>query len=115
MQLIIKIIITALLIAAISELGKRYSWVSAVLASLPLTSLIAMVWIYEETKDAQKVIDLSMSIFWMVIPSLVFFIVLPLLLKNGIKFYPALFGSSLITFATYTGYIFLMGKFWIKI
>ncbi|MFZ2405802.1 MAG: DUF3147 family protein [Methylobacter sp.] len=84
---IIKIISTSLLIVAISELSKRSSLLGALLASLPLISILAMLWLYIDTKDVEKVSDLAANIFWLVIPSLVFFISLPVLLKKGLNFY----------------------------
>jgi hypothetical protein len=83
---LLKTFISAVLIAGISELSRRYTLWAALLASLPLTSILAFIWIYCEQKDPQKIIELSYSIFWLVIPSLVFFLVLPLLLKHGIAF-----------------------------
>lgn len=88
----IKIAITAILVVAISEVAKRSSLLGAVLASIPLTSVLALVWLYADTGDAQKVADLATGIFWLVLPSLVLFIALPLLLRSG---HP--FGVSLIT------------------
>jgi hypothetical protein len=115
MQYIIKIIITALLVTGISELGKRFSAFGAILASLPLTSVLAFIWLYRDTKDNQKVIGLSYGIFWMVLPSLLFFIVLPFLLKKGIGFGWAMASSCIIMAIFYTLYIFILGKFGIKI
>jgi len=77
----IKVIITAFVVVAISEIGKRSSAFGAVIASLPLTSLLAFVWMYSETGDTDKIAALSQSIFWYVLPSLVLFIALPLLLR----------------------------------
>lgn len=59
---------------------------AGVLASLPLTSLLAFLWLYMETKDSEKIIGLSWSIFWLVLPSLSFFVALPLLLKCNLSF-----------------------------
>lgn len=83
---IIKTFITALIIATVSELAKRYSVWAALLASLPLTSILAFIWVYYDTKDTEKIIDLSYSIFWLVFPSLAFFLILPFLLKSGLGF-----------------------------
>jgi hypothetical protein len=115
MQYFIKIIVTALLITGISELAKRFTSVAAVLASLPLTSILAFIWLYRDTKDKQKVIDLSYGIFWMVLPSLLFFIVLPLLLKKGMGFGWAMISSCIIMALFYTAYIFVLGKIGVKI
>jgi len=77
---LLKTVITALIVAAVSELSRRYSLVAAALASLPLVSILAFIWIYLEDKNQQKLIGLSQEIFWLVFPSLVFFVVFPVLL-----------------------------------
>ncbi len=86
----LKAIITALVVAGVSELSRRYSLLAAALASLPLTSILAMMWAYQDTKDTQAVIDLSYGILWLIVPSCLFFVLLPVLLKYGVKFYPAM-------------------------
>jgi hypothetical protein len=115
MQYIIKIILSALIITGVSELGKRFAPIAAILASLPLLSILAIIWLYLDTKNIQKIIDLSTNIFWAVLPSLLFFLILPLLLKNGVKFTPAMIISIIIMFIAYTIYIFILAKFGIKI
>lgn len=105
MQFVIKTIISALLIATISTLSKKFTLVGSLLAALPITSILAMIWLYQETKDATKIIELSYSIFWMVVPSLVFFIVLSVLLKKEVSFYCSLFLASGIMILSYLFYI----------
>ena len=114
-QFLIKILVSALIIAGVSELGKRFTLMGAILASLPLTSILAMIWLYRDTGDSQKVIDLSWGIFWAVLPSLVFFLVLPMMLKNGMTFGVAMILSSIIMFLTYTVYVFALGKMGISL
>jgi hypothetical protein len=97
----IKVLLTAVLVVAISEVAKRSSTLGGIIASLPLTSLLAFVWLYGETGDTSKIAHLSSSIFWYVLPSLVLFVVLPLLLARGIGFWPSLFIASAATFAAY--------------
>ena len=101
MYLLTKIIITALIIAVVSELSHRFTVISALLISLPLTSILAFCWVYYETKDTQKIVEMSYSVFWLVIPSLLFFLILPALLKKDIQFMPALLISSLTLAAIY--------------
>ena len=60
---IIKIIISAILIFFISEIGKRNSFVGGLLASIPMISLLAFCWIYIDTKESSKIIDLSCELF----------------------------------------------------
>jgi hypothetical protein len=114
MRILIKVIVTALLVTGISELGRRYSALAAILASLPLTSILAMIWLYWDTRDAQKVSDLSYGIFWAVLPSLLFFIALPLLLKAGLKFPLALLLSCVLMAGFYFGYLFILRKLGIE-
>ena len=74
LYLLIKTLITALVVVAISEIAKRSSLLAGLIASIPLTSFLAFIWLYWETKDPYKIIDLSYSIILMIIPSFVFFI-----------------------------------------
>ena len=97
----IKVLLTAILVVAISEVAKRSSALGAIIASLPLTSLLAFIWLYGETGDTSKIAQLSSSIFWYVLPSLVLFLVLPLLLVRGMTFWPSLLIASAATFAAY--------------
>jgi len=114
MQYILKIIVTALLVTGISELAKRYTSVAAILASLPLTSILAFIWLYQDTKDKQKVSDLSYGIFWMVLPSMLFFVILPFLMKK-LAFGWAMLCSCIIMALFYSGYVFVLGKLGVKI
>ena len=98
---VLKFTISALLIVFISEISKRYSLTAGILASLPLVSVLAMIWLYIDTSSIEKVSQLSTSIFWMVLPSLSLFIVLPLLLKSKVPFYPALTISALVMILLY--------------
>jgi len=110
MQYIIKIIIAAVLIVLISEIAKRSTFMGAILASLPLTSILAFVFLYVETADSEKVSALSVDIFWLVIPSLTLFLILPLLLKKGMNFYVSLGIACTLTVASYSIMIFGLKK-----
>lgn len=89
----LKILISAALILLISEISKRSSFWGAIFASLPLVSLLAILWMYRETKDTKQIAALSTDIFWLVLPSLLFFVIFPVLLKRSVNFYLA-FGIS---------------------
>lgn len=112
---IVKILITTMLIVLISEISKRSSFVGAILASVPLISVLAMLWLYVETKDISKVSELSYSIFWLVLPSLSLFIVLPLLLKQGVNFYLSISLSIVVTVISYWLMISVLNHFEIKL
>lgn len=115
MYLILKTLITALLVVGISECGKKFSLFGGILASLPLTSILAFVWLYQDTRDVARVIELSYLIFWMVIPSLFFFICFPYFLKIGWNFYSSLMSSSALMAIIYSLYVLLIKKFGVKL
>lgn len=96
-----KIVITTLLIVLISEISKHSTFIGAILASIPLVSVLAMIWLYVDTKDVMQVSELATNIFWLVIPSLALFITFPLLIKSGVEFYTSLSISIGITAACY--------------
>ena len=112
---LVKIAVTTILIVAISEIAKRSTFVGAILASIPLVSVLAMLWLYIDTKDAEKVSALSTSVFWLVLPSLVLFVALPMLLKQGLNFYLSISISIAITVMCYWLLVSALNQFGIKL
>ena len=100
MYLLLKALLSGAIIAAASELARRSSLLGAVLISLPLTSILAMIWLYRDTRSSDEVADLSWSILWVVIPSLVFFVALPLALRST-PFWAALLLACGVTAIAY--------------
>lgn len=113
-QYALKVAFTAIIIVAIAEIAKRSSFWAAVLASLPLTSVLAFLLLYLETGSTQKIAALSQGIFWLVIPSLLLFILLPLLLRTGWGFWSSLVTSLLATAAAYFAMAWAMSRFGIR-
>jgi hypothetical protein len=112
---LVKITITTILIVAIAEIAKRSSFVGALLASVPLISVLAMVWLYIDTNDAMKVSALATSIFWLVLPSLALFVTLPLLLKQGVNFYLSISIAIAVTIGCYGLMVAALNHFGIKL
>lgn len=115
LQYAIKVLITAVVVVAVSELGKRSSFWGAVLASLPLTSLLAFVWLYRGTGNVEAIVSLSHGIFWLVLASLPLFLILPALLKNGVGFWPAFAASCVVTGGLYFGLVWMLGRFGVRL
>ena len=111
MYLIFKTLLSALIIVIVSEIAKKYTWAAAVIVSIPLTSLLVFIWLYYDTKDAQKVIELSLSTLVMTIPSITFFIVLPIMLKLKQNFTFSLIVSILTTSVTYYIFVIIIKKY----
>jgi hypothetical protein len=103
-HLLVKALVSGAIIAAASELARRSSLLGAVLISLPLTSILAAVWLYRDTGDTEEVAALSWSILWVIVPSLTFFVVLPLALRH-VGFWPALALACTVTALSYGGWI----------
>jgi hypothetical protein len=107
--------VTAVVVVGVAELARRSSFWGAVLASLPLTSLLAFVWLYLDTGNAQAVASLSSSIFWLVLPSLPLFLVLPALLRLGWSFWPSLGAACLVTVAAYLVVVLTVARFNVRL
>jgi hypothetical protein len=100
MNPLLKIALSALLIWGISEISRRNTSLAALLASLPLISLLAMIWMYHDTHDVARIAAFSWSVIWYVVPSLILFALLPpLLTRWNVPFYAALFLASAATVA----------------
>ena len=115
MYLVTKILITAIIVVAVSEIAKRSTLFAGVLASIPLTSVLAITWFYYETKDLKSVLDLSNSILIMIPPSLIFFIVLAICLRIKLDFIYSLFISVLSTGFFYWIYILILYRIGVRL
>lgn len=98
---IVKVVVTTALIVLISEISKRSTLAGAVLASVPLVSVLAMIWLYAETRDAAQIAALARSVLWLVLPSLILFVLLPIMLEHGYPFYASLGASLAVTILGY--------------
>ena len=112
---LLKLLLSSSIIVLISEISKRDTFVGGLIASIPVISVLSIIWLYIETKNIEDIKNLSNSIFWMVIPSLSLFISLPILLKSGLGFYFSLTISILITLICYYVTIFILSKYGIKL
>jgi uncharacterized membrane protein (GlpM family) len=101
LAVVIKFLITAGVVVAVAEIAKRSTFLAAIVASVPLTSVLAMIWLYADTRDAEKVAELAGGIFWLVLPSLVLFIALPIMLRAGWPFGLSLAGAVGLTVVCY--------------
>jgi hypothetical protein len=97
MMFAVKVLVSALLIAAIAEIGRRNSLAAAFLAALPLVSIMAALWLYWETRDGLLVSRQLEATFWMVLPSLPMFLAVPAAVRAGISFPIALAGGVILT------------------
>jgi hypothetical protein len=108
--LIVKTLLSAALISIASEVGKRSTLLGALLISLPLSSVLALSYLWLETRDSARVSAMASGILWAILPSLAFFILLPILLRAGVHFAWAMLGSCLAMAGFYAFYVRLAGN-----
>lgn len=96
-----KAALSGIIVAAVSETAKRSPGFGALIASLPIVSVLAMIWLWQETGDARRIADHAEATFWLVLPSLPMFLALPWMLRSGWGFWLALGASCLLTIALY--------------
>src|SRR5688572_1092245 len=115
LYLFIKAAISGAIVAAASEVARRWPGVGGLIVSLPLVSLLAMVWLWRDTGDSTRVAELAQSTFWFFLPSMPLFLVLPAMLRSGVGFWLALALAVALTAALYLGMFWLAPRVGLKL
>jgi hypothetical protein len=113
--LAIKAAISGVLAAAVSDIAKRSPAFGALVASLPLISIMAVIWLWRDTGDSLRIASHMEATFWYVLPSLPMFLVMPAMLRGGIGFWPSLAASCLLTVVLYFVTAWALAKFGIHL
>lgn len=108
--LILKAALSGLIIAIVSEVAKRSPGAGALIASLPLISVLGMIWLWRDTQDPQRLAAHAGATFWYVLPSLPMFLLIPLMLKRGAPFWASLAAGCVLTMALYLALIWIAGR-----
>lgn len=112
---VIKAALSGIIIAIVSEVAKRSPVFGALIVSLPLVSVLAMIWLWRDTGNAERIAAHAQATFWYVLPSLPMFLVLPMLLRAGMSFYTALALSCALTIVLYALMVIVLRKFGIAL
>jgi len=110
-----KVILTAILVLIVSETSKRSPAFGALVASLPLISILAVVWLWNDTGDTVRIADHLEATFFYVLPSLPMFLVMPALLRADYAFWPALGVSMAMTVLLYGLVVLVVARFGIEL
>ena len=113
--LVLKAAISGVIVLAVAEIAKRSPALGALVASLPLVSILAILWLWRDTGDAARIADHAEATFWYVLPSLPMFLVLPALLRGGVNFWLALGASCLLTVVLYLLTVLIAARFGVKL
>lgn len=111
LHLAVKTVISAVLIVAVSEIAKRSPTFGALVASLPLVSLVAILWLWRDTGDAARIAAQSQATFWYVLPSLPMFLVIPALIRAGLGVGPSLAAGVALTIVLYLLMTAILSRF----
>jgi hypothetical protein len=106
-----KALLSGVIIAVVSETAKRSPSLGALILSLPLVSILAFIWLWRDTTDTERIAALSQSTFWLVLPTLPMFLVLPALLRSGAGFWTALGLACLLTIMLYAAMAWALGRY----
>lgn len=113
--LIIKAAMSGIIVMLVSEIARRSPGLGGLVASLPLISVLAIIWLYRDTGDVERIAAHAQSTFWYVLPSLPMFLVLPVMLRSGVEFWLSLLACCLLTMALYALTIWLLSRFGVAV
>lgn len=112
---IVKALLSGFIIMAVSEVAKRSPSFGALVVSLPLISILAIIWLWNDTGDKERIASHAEATFWYVLPTLPMFLVLPALLRYGTGFWLALAVSCLLTVLLYLATIWIAARFGVSL
>lgn len=113
--LAIKALVSGVIVAAVSEIAKRYPGFGALVASLPLVSVLGMLWLWQAKPDAANMAAHAQGTFWFVLPSLPMFLLIPALLRGGMNFYLSLALGCALTVLLYLLMVWAGPRFGLKL
>jgi hypothetical protein len=110
-----KILLSAVVIVLVTKVQLVSDRLSALLIALPLTSLIAMVWMYHGGQSTERLANHAEGTFWFVLPTLPMFLIIPWMLRNGWSFWAALAVNCLATIAFFWITVVILRRFGIDL
>ena len=115
LYLALKAALSGIVVAAVSQIARRYPGLGGLLASLPLVSVLGMMWLWRDTHDPDRMAAHVTGTLWFIAPSLPMFLLIPQMLKRGFAFWPALAAGCALTMALYALMVWAAPKFGIRL
>jgi hypothetical protein len=115
LYLLTKAALSGVIIATASEVARRWPGWGALIVSLPLVSVLAMIWLWRDTRDPVRLAAHAEATFWFVLPSLPMFLLIPLLIRQGSPFWLALAAGCVLTMALYLAMVGLGPRFGLRL
>jgi len=110
-QFLVRAALSGLIVAAVATIARRSPAAGALVASLPLVSVLGMIWLWHDTGDRARLAAHAEATFWYVLPSLPMFLLIPALLRRGIDFVPALAAGCALTMLLYLVTVTIAARF----
>jgi uncharacterized membrane protein (GlpM family) len=112
---VLKAAISGVIVALVSTVAKRYPGVGGLIASLPLVSVLALIWLWRDTHDPVRAAAQADATFWFVLPSLPLFLIVPVMLRQGSNFWVALGVGCAITILLYGAMTLIGPRFGLRL
>ena len=113
--LIIKAALSGIIVMIVSEVSRRNPSIGGLIASLPLISILAFIWLWRDTSDSERIAAQAEATFWYIFPSIPMFLALPAMLRKGVGFWVALAISCALTFALYSATMWVLPRMGINV
>src|ERR1700683_689668 len=113
--LILRAAISGVLVALVALVARRFPSWGGLVASIPLVSTLALIWLWSDDRDSAKIAAYSESAFWFVLPSLPMFLIIPALMKRGLGFWPTLAAGCVTTMVLYAAMVWLAPRVGLKL
>lgn len=115
LYLIVKALLSGIIVMAVSEIARRSPAFGALVVSLPMVSLLGILWLWRDTHDGERIAAHAQATFWYVIPSLPMFLALPWMLRHGLGFWLAMGAACLLTIALYGVTVLVAARFGVRL
>ncbi len=115
LYLAVKAALSGVIIAVVSEVARRQPALGALIVSLPLVSILGILWLWHDTGDAERIAAHAQATFWYVLPTLPMFLLVPALLRGGMNFWAALGAGCALTIVLYLVMIWILARFGIAL
>lgn len=108
---IIKCALSGVIVGVVSEVARRSPSLGALIVSLPLVSLLGILWLWRDTGDVERIAAHAQSTFWYVLPTLPMFLALPVMLRGGIGFWASMTTCCVLTIILYLLTAWVLSRF----
>ncbi len=114
MPVYIKYLITAAVVVAVSEVARRSDKLGALIAALPMVTVLAMTWMFfefEGEQQTEKIANHAWYTFWYVIPTMPMFLLMPWMLRRGVHYGWTLLAGCVLTAVLFVITAWVMKRF----